>query len=379
MAGYHQNLDQQQAPAFFARGTSPLARLAFFSALSLALMATDSRLQYLSSVRQHLMMALQPLQLIANAPSMLYDSTNEYFSTHHRLLDENEHLRKQALAQAISLQKMKVLALENANLRQLLATNKALEEFSQLGEILHVGRDPFTKKIIVNRGSNHQVVDGAAVVDAKGVIGQVTRTYPATSEVTLLTDKSLTIPIQIERNGLRAIAFGHGRDNTLDLPFLPANVDIKPGDKLVTSGIDGVYPKGLAVATVADIKTSADSPFARIVCLPTGGIENHKQVLIVSNAQADSITISNATSQQTSNIDKVGNTATSGKPVQTQAQARATQVQPNMDTKLKTNALPTAPTTTSAAPATPVKVPTTTDQTKNLAPTDSRTTHKPHA
>ena len=375
MAGYHQNLDQQQAPAFFARGTSPLARLALFSALSLTLMATDSRLQYLGSVREHFMVVLQPLQLIANTPSMLYDSTNEYFSTHHRLLNENEYLRKQALAQEISLQKMKALTLENANLRQLLAANQALEEFSQLGEILHVGRDPFTKKIIVNRGSNQQVVDGAAVVDAKGVIGQVTRTYPASSEVTLITDKSLTIPIQIERNGLRAIAFGHGRDNTLDLPFLPANVDIKPGDKLVTSGIDGVYPKGLAVATVADIKTSADSPFAKIICVPAGGIENHKQVLIISSSQPDS-----AASLQASATEKVGTTATSDKPEQTQAPANATQVQPNTDTKLKTNALPTTPTTpTSVAPATPVKVPTTTDQTKNLAPTDSRITHKPHA
>ena len=398
MAGYHQNLDQQQAPAFFARGPSPLARLAFFSALSLTLMATDSRLQYLGSVREHLMVVLQPLQLIANSPSMLYDSTNEYFSTHHRLLNENEYLRKQALIQEISLQKMKALTLENANLRQLLAANQALEEFSQLGEILHVGRDPFTKKIIVNRGSNQQVVDGAAVVDAKGVIGQVTRTYPASSEVTLITDKSLTIPIQIERNGLRAIAFGHGRDNTLDLPFLPANVDIKPGDKLVTSGIDGVYPKGLAVATVTDIQTSADSPFARIVCVPTGGIENHKQVLIVSISQPDSVAISNAANLQAGTTDKVANTTASNKPEQTQAPTSAAQVQAKAQTKMQTNKVPAAPTTQApaapasqvtpvqtapahAAPAqaTPAKVPTTTDQNKNPAAADSSTTHKPHA
>jgi rod shape-determining protein MreC len=102
------------------------------------------------------------------------------------------------------------------------------------------------------------------------------------SEVTLITDKSLAIPIQIERNGLRAIAFGHGRDNTLDLPYLPANVDIQRGDKLITSGIDGVYPAGLAVATVSQIQVTPDSPFARIVCVPTGGVENHRQVLLVS-------------------------------------------------------------------------------------------------
>lgn len=282
MQGIHHNFDQQQAPAFFARGPSPLARLAFFTALSLALMATDSRLQYLANVRESLMTLLHPLQVVANAPSQAYRFTNEYFSTHHYLLYENERLRKQALRQDIALQRLNLLSLENANLRNLLQANKRLAETSTLGEIMHVGRDPFTKKIVVNRGKNNGVVTGAAVVDATGVVGQVTRTYPSSSEVTLITDKSLAIPIQIERNGLRAIAFGHGRDNTLDLPFLPANVDIRSGDRLVTSGIDGVYPAGLAVATVSEMKTTPDSPFARIVCIPTGGIENHRQVLLVS-------------------------------------------------------------------------------------------------
>lgn len=282
MRGIHQNFDQQQAPAFFARGPSPLARLAFFTALSLALMATDARLQYLNNVRQNLITMLHPLQVIANTPSQLYQSASEYFSTHHYLLNENERLKKQALRQDVALQRLNMLTLENTNLRNLLQASKALVETSTPAEIMHVGRDPFTKKIVVNRGKNHNVVTGAAVVDAAGVIGQVTRTYPSSSEVTLITDKTLAIPIQIERNGLRAIAFGHGRDNTLDLPYLPANVDIRRGDKLVTSGIDGVYPAGLAVATVLEITTTPDSPFARIVCVPIGGIENHRQVLIVS-------------------------------------------------------------------------------------------------
>ena len=119
-------------------------------------------------------------------------------------------------------------------------------------------------------------------MDAAGVIGQVTRVFPSSSEVTLITDKSLAIPVQIERNGLRAIAFGRGRDNTLDLPYLPANVDIKRGDKLITSGIDGVYPAGLAVAMVTEIKVTPDSPFAHIVCQPIGGVENNRLVLLVS-------------------------------------------------------------------------------------------------
>ena len=280
--GFNHKLEQQQAPAFFVRGPSAFARLVFFSALSLALIATDSRLQYLNSLRQNLVGMLHPLQVLANAPSKLYSATNEYFSTHNHLLSENQQLKQQLLKQGIMLQRLSTLELENNHLRQLLQANKTLVETSILGEIMHVGRDPFTKKVIVNRGESHQVVAGEAVVDATGVIGQVTRTYPLSSEVTLITDKSLAIPIQVQRNGLRAIAFGHGRDNTLDLPYLPANVDIRRGDTLVTSGIDGIYPVGLAVATVSQIEITPDSPFARITCVPTGGVENHRQVLLVS-------------------------------------------------------------------------------------------------
>ncbi len=282
MRGIHQNFEQQPAPAFFVRGPSPFARLAFFTTLSLALMATDSRLQYLANIRQNLMTLLHPLQIIANTPSELYRATDEYFSTHHYLLAENARLKKQALTQDIALQRLDRLNIENANLRNMLDAKQSLTEISTLAEILYVGRDTFTKKIIVNRGRNHNVVIGAAAVDAKGVIGQITRTYPSSSEITLITDKSLAIPVQVERNGLRAIAFGRGRDNTLDLPYLPANVDIKQGDKLITSGIDGVYPAGLAVATVTEMKTTQDSPFAHIVCTPAGGVENNRQVLLVS-------------------------------------------------------------------------------------------------
>ena len=282
MRGIHQNFDQQPAPAFFVRGPSPVARLMFFTALSLALMATDSRLQYLSNVRQTLMSLLQPLQIVASAPSELYAFTSEYFSTHHHLLAENQQLKTQALRQAVDLQKLRLLSLENENLRDLLRAQQSFTEVSTLAEIEYVGRDAFTKKVVVNRGTNHLIVTGAAAVDAKGVIGQVTRTYPTSSEVTLITDKSLAIPVQLQRNGLRAIAFGHGRNNTLELPYLPANVDINVGDELVTSGIDGVYPPGLAVASVIEVETSPASPFARIICVPTAGIEHSRQVLLIS-------------------------------------------------------------------------------------------------
>lgn len=285
--GFHQNFDSQQAPAFFVRGPSPFARLVFFAAFSLVLLATDSRLQYLKSTRAHLMAFVHPLQLFANTPAQLYRFTHTYFSTHHHLLDENTQLKNQTLKDAVALQQLQSLKLENTHLRALFEASQALPQSSIMGEIMHEGRDFSNKKIVINRGADHQVLAGSAVVDATGIIGQVTRIYPTSSEVTLITDKSLAIPIQIERNGLRAIAFGHGRDNTLDLPYLPANVDIQHGDKLITSGIDGIYPTGLAVAIVEEVKITADSPFARIVCIPAASIESHKQVLIVSIPPAE--------------------------------------------------------------------------------------------
>lgn len=286
---YHHKLEQQAAPAFFARGPSPFARLVFFSALSLTLMATDSRLHYLIAMRQQLVAFMHPLQMLANAPSSIFNHLDDYFSTHHYLLNNNQALSERILKQEVELQRLNTLTLENTHLRQLFNANKALIQTAKLGEIMHVGRDPFTKKIVVNRGETHSVKAGEAVVDETGVIGQVTRVYTLSSEVTLITDKSLAIPVQVERNGLRAIAFGHGRDNTLDLPYLPTNVDIKRGDKLVTSGIDGIYPAGLAVAVVSDIEITADSPFARIVCVPTGGVENHRQVLLVGIPSVEAV------------------------------------------------------------------------------------------
>jgi rod shape-determining protein MreC len=183
----------------------------------------------------------------------------------------------------VQLQAFASLKSENEDLRNLLDATKASVHSANLAEIVYTGRDPFTQKVIVDRGTTKNVLLGQVVVDGAGVLGQVTRVFSYTSEVTLITDKELAIPIQIERNSLRAIAFGHGRDNKLNLPYLPVNVDIQKGDKLVTSGIDGVYPTGLAVAVVDSVKTNANSPFAQIIAKPVAGIQNHRQVLILSS------------------------------------------------------------------------------------------------
>jgi len=285
LKGVHQKLEAQQTPAFFVRGHSPFSRMVFFCALSVSIMAVDARFNYLSQVRQAFIAALHPLEVVANAPSEWYRDVQKYFSAHNALVQENYALKQQAFEHQIKLQRLSTIQAENDHLRSLLNGNIPIQPKAVLGEISHMGRDPFTHTVVVNRGSQQNIKAGQAVVDSKGVIGQVTRVYPFTSEVTLITDKELSIPIQIERNQLRAIAFGEG-NNTLDIPYLPTNVDIKVGDKLVTSGIDGVYPSGLAVATVTKIQQNPESPFAKIVSTPVADVSNHLQLLLLELPEA---------------------------------------------------------------------------------------------
>ena len=288
LKGVHQKLEAQETPAFFVRGTKPFSRMVFYCALSIIFMAVDARLNYLSQVRQAFIAALHPFEMAANAPSEWVRDINKYFSAHNELVQENYALKQQAFEYQVSLQRLNTIQAENEHLRSFLNGNIPIQPKAVLGEISHMGRDPFTHVVVVNRGSQQNIKAGQAVVDSKGVIGQVTRVYPFTSEVTLITDKELSIPIQIERNQLRAIAFGEG-NNTLDIPYLPTNVDIKVGDKLVTSGIDGVYPAGLAVAIVTKIQQNPESPFAKIVSTPVAGVSNHLQLLLLALPEAKEV------------------------------------------------------------------------------------------
>lgn len=288
------------------RGPSATARLFFFAVLSLVLIATDARLHYLVEVRQGFIALLHPLQVIANAPLRLIDDSSQYLHTQTTVVKENIQLKTQALEHAAELQRFQALEVENERLRSLLGAALISSQPARLAEILHMGRDPFSHKIVVNLGSRQGVVAGQAAIDETGVVGQVTRVYPFSSEVTLVTDKELAVPVQVARNGLRAIAFGSGRDATIEMPSLPANVDIRKGDKLITSGIDGIYPAGLAVAEVVMVDTTPDSPFAHIVCKPLAGIENHRQLLIVSIPKAElpasTSTLNTSTSERSKKV-----------------------------------------------------------------------------
>ncbi|HIE90166.1 MAG: rod shape-determining protein MreC [Methylophilaceae bacterium] len=280
LKGVHQKLEHQQAPTFFVRGISVFSRMVFFFALSIVLMAVDARLNYLSQVRQAFASGLQPLERIANIPGELIRDSKKHFSIRNQLVQDNYILKQQALENAVKLQRLNTLQAKNEYLRSLLGGDAPIYPRAVFGDISHAGRDPFKKVVIVNRGRQHNIQAGQAVVDAKGVLGQVTRVYPFSSEITMITDKSLSIPVQVERNQLRAIAFGQG-GNRLDIPYLPSNVDIKIGDKLVTSGLDGIYPAGLAVATVTRIDQDPEASFAKIISTPAAKVNHHSQLLIL--------------------------------------------------------------------------------------------------
>jgi len=273
-----------QAPPFFKRGPAPLARLAFFVLLALSLLVLDLRFHYLELVRHAVSAALYPLQRAAYAPVELIERVGDYFSSVSALQRENAQLRRRELESANWLLRQEHLELENRRLRELLDMRARQAVPAVLAEILYAARDPFSRRVVVDAGSQQGVVGGQAVVDERGVLGQVTRVHALQSEVTLITDKNQAVPVQIVRNGLRAVLFGAG-GGELELRFLAANADVVPGDKVVTSGLDGVYQAGLPVARVARVDRDAAYSFARIVCDPAAGVEKYGQVLILGRRE----------------------------------------------------------------------------------------------
>ena len=271
---------EHQPPPFFITGPTPLARLLIFSVLSLALLVADGRFNLLSVIREVVSVAVYPLQRIAAAPVNLAHRAGEFFATQAALRGENARLAQENLERGAALQQLQALQKENEQLRDLFGMQKRVETRLQLAEVIYSARDPFSRRIVVDRGSQHAVKSGQPVIDHEGVLGQVTRVYPWTAEVTLITDKDHLVPVLNLRNGLRAVLAGTGNDAAVELRFVPLNADFRSGDRLVTSGIDGVYPRGLPVADVVNVERDTAYLFARIACRPLAGVANNAHVLI---------------------------------------------------------------------------------------------------
>ena len=275
-------MEHTESVRFFNRGPSPAARLVFFSLLSLLLLFIDARYQYLESTRSVLSALVQPLQRLATLPAELWHAGGDFLTTQDTLVNDNEQLREQHVKDEARLQQLRMLDAENAQLRKLLDVQQRSDYRMQLAEIVYVARDVFKRKLFVDKGSAANVRPGQIVMDDNGIIGQVTRVYPLLSEITLVTDKDHAVPVQIMRNGLRAIVFGAGDTGDLSLRYMPVNSDIQKGDELVTSGIDGTYPPGIPVARISRIERDPAYPFANILCTPIAGVNNQRFLLILS-------------------------------------------------------------------------------------------------
>ena len=285
-----ESLDRSPPP-FFRVGFAPLTKLIFFSALSVLLMFGDMQLQFTKPIRAGLSTLIMPVQWLVLQPGQVASSVSDYFQNLEQAQKDLQALQLKQLQQSARAQQVEQLLIENQNLRQLLDLKNTVATPSQVAEILFDVPDPYNQRIVIDKGQTKEVVMGSPVIDAGGVIGQVTRVYPLTAEVTLLTDRDQSIPVMNSRTGARNISSGNILSGTplIELKFVPASADVKEGDLLTTSGIDGVYPAGLQVARISHIERRVDISFARILATPLAELKGrHVLVLQPTGIQAAS-------------------------------------------------------------------------------------------
>lgn len=272
----------QRSSNLFNKGPSLLSKLLLLTFISLIIMGIDFRFHYLKNIQQTTNILSKPFHNALNFPHTTYLSAREYFSNQSNLIHENEVLKNDLDELKANLQRLDFLDQENNQLKTLLGVKNTLKFKTEPVNIIYSRFDPFSQKIIIDGGQNRNFQAGQPVIDALGLIGQISSIFPETSEVTLIIDKKMSVPIQIQRNGLRAITNGNGQNETISLSYLPNNVDIIKGDILKTSGIDTIYPEGIDVAEVLEIQSNPKLPFAKIICKPISAIRNHSHVLVIT-------------------------------------------------------------------------------------------------
>ena len=284
-----ESLDRSPPP-FFRVGFAPLTKLIFFSALSLLLVFGDKQLQFTKPLRAGLSTLILPMQWLVLQPGEALSAMGTYFQNLDQAQTNLKAAELKVLQQSVRSQQVEQLQIENQNLRQLMGLQSSMFVASQAAEVLFDVPDPYNQRIVIDRGQLKNVVLGSPVIDAGGVVGQVTRVYPLTSEVTLLTDKDQSIPVLNSRTGARNITSGDvlAGQPMIELKFVPASADVKEGDLLTTSGIDGVYPAGLQVARISHIERRVDISFARIHASPLAELKG-RHVLVLQPSAASAL------------------------------------------------------------------------------------------
>jgi rod shape-determining protein MreC len=281
-----ESLDRSPPP-FFRVGFAPLTKLIFFSALSLLLVFGDKQLQFTKPLRAGLSTLILPVQWLVLQPGEALSAMGSYFQNLDQAQKNLTAAELKVLQQSVRSQQVEQLQIENQNLRQLMGLQANMAVASQTAEVLFDVSDPYNQRIVLDRGQLKNVALGSPVIDAGGVVGQVTRVYPLTCEVTLLTDRDQSIPVLNSRTGARNITSGDVLAGLpmIELKFVPASADVKEGDLLTTSGIDGVYPAGLQVARISHIERRVDISFARIHASPLAELKG-RHVLILQPSAA---------------------------------------------------------------------------------------------
>jgi len=259
------------------------ARLVLFVLASLALMLADHRLHKLEVMRAGLSLAVYPLQTLINLPINAGTWLSENLASRQRLLDENASLKAQQLLLKAQMERFSALEAENVRLRELLGSSFRIQagERMVIAELSAVATDPFSQQLVINRGSRDGVFLGQPVLDSEGVMGQVIHLTPVSSTVMLITDPNHALPVQVNRNSLRAIAIGTGSLHYIELAHLPNNADVRVGDVLVTSGLGGRFPVGYPVGTVVKVEQDPRQPFAKVIAQPSARLDRSREVLLV--------------------------------------------------------------------------------------------------
>ena len=270
-------------PPFFRQGPSALSKLAVCSALALFLMVADSRFKVMQPLRVVLGTVLYPVQWLALQPVLLLQGGSDYFSGLNSAQRAREDAFKKLGLQSLKANQVEQLTLENERLRKLLELRERMQTSGIAAQVVYDAADPYSRKVIIDKGALAKVTAGSPVLDERGVLGQVTRVYPMVSEVTLITDRDHAIPVMNTRTGARGVAFGDtsSHADALELRYMAANADATAGDLLTTSGVDGVYPPGLPVARVEKVDRRVDAIFARITCVPAALVSGASHVLVL--------------------------------------------------------------------------------------------------
>ena len=292
----------------FIRGPSATVRMVVLVIASIVLMTVDHRWHSLELARSALSGVLYPLQYTIDLPIRLFYWADETLSTQQSLLEKNREFEARHLENRVQLQKLDIIEKENERLRKLLGAIPKTTERLLISEIINVDLDPYKQLILLNKGSSSDVYQGQPIIDAQGVMGQVVHVGPMSSTAVLITDASHAIPVQVNRTGLRAIAFGSGKIDQLNLRYLPHNVDIKEGDLLITSGLGGVFPPNFPVAVISKIERPSGEPFATIEAKPHALLDKSREVLLVWRNEpapvADKVEEDNAVVEETPEVKK---------------------------------------------------------------------------